>query len=127
MKNKFPIILISVFTVNMIYAGCGACNVDNKKAESPIGDFVTSVSENGTVDGMVLASCGMCNFGMRNKDCSLAIQISYKAYNVKGSDIDDHGDSHAKDGFCNVVRIVKVKGKVKNKKLYANSSLILYI
>ena len=121
MKNKIPIILIYVFTVNIIYAGCGACNVDNKKAESPIGDFVTSVSENGTVEGMVLASCGMCNFGMRNKDCSLAIQISDKAYNVKGTDIDDHGDSHAKDGFCNAIRVAKVSGKVKKNMFLADS------
>ena len=121
MKNKIPIILISIFTVNMIYAGCGACNVDNKKVESPIGEFVTSLSENGTVDGMVLASCGMCNFGMRNKDCSLAIQISDKAYNVKGTGIDDHGDSHAKDGFCNAIRVAKVSGKVKKNMFLADS------
>ena len=64
---------------------------------------------------MVLASCGMCNFGMKNqKNCSLAIQVDERAYTVKGSKIDDHGDSHAKDGFCNAVRIADVDGKVKD-------------
>ncbi len=35
--------------------------------------------------------------------------------------IDEYSDSHAKDGFCNVVRVVNVKGKIKNNKLYADS------
>ena len=40
---------------------------------------------------------------------------------VANVDIDAHVDSHAKDGFCNVVRIANVKGKVKKNKLYADS------
>ena len=55
----------------------------------------------------------MCNFGTKDRTCSLSIQINEKAYNVKGTHIDDHGDSHAKDGFCNAVRVAKVSGKVK--------------
>ena len=121
MKKLTSKILISIFTLNILYAGCGACNVDNKKAENPTGDFVTSVSGVGTVIGMVLASCGMCNFGMRSRDCSLAIQISDKAFHVKGTKIDDHGDSHAKDGFCNAVRVAKVSGKVKKNVFLADS------
>ena len=121
MKKLTSKILISIFTLNILYAGCGACNVDNKKAENPTGDFVTSVSGDGTVNGMVLASCGMCNFGMRSRDCSLAIQISDKAFHVKGTKIDDHGDSHAKDGFCNAVRVAKVSGKVKKNVFLADS------
>tara|TARA_Y100001970_G_C14096551_1_gene783023 strand:+ start:1089 stop:1256 length:168 start_codon:yes stop_codon:yes gene_type:complete len=55
----------------------------------------------------------MCNFRMNNKKCNLAIKISEKTYNVEGSNIDDHGDSHAKDGFCNAIRVAKVSGQIK--------------
>jgi hypothetical protein len=52
--------------------------------------------------------------GMKNKKrCNLAIQINDEAYDVKGTGIDDHGDSHAKDGFCNAVRVAKVSGTIK--------------
>ena len=85
------------------------------------GDFVTKIGEDGNIGGLVLASCGMCNFGMDNKDCSLAIQVNEKAFNVAGTGIDDHGDSHAKDGFCNAVRVAKVSGKVNKNDFLADS------
>ena len=43
------------------------------------------------------------------KSCSLAIKINEDVYPVSGTDIDDHGDSHAKDGFCNAIRAPKLK------------------
>jgi hypothetical protein len=53
---------------------------------------------------LVEAACGQCKFGLKGKGCSLAVRIDQKAYFVDGTDIDDHGDAHAKDGFCNSVR-----------------------
>jgi len=58
---------------------------------------------------------------MRNRKCSLAIQINETAFNVKGSKIDDHGDSHANDGFCNAVRVAKVSGKIDKSTFIADS------
>ena len=113
MKKLIIASTFTFFTLNIVLAGCGSCNISNNKAKTPQGVFVPSVGENGQIDGLVLASCGMCNFGMKNRKCSLAIQINEKAYNVKGSAIDDHGDSHAKDGFCNAIRVAKVSGKIK--------------
>ena len=123
MINKLALtfLVTMVLTVDIAYGGCGACNVSSKNADKPIGDFVTKISEEGAVEGLVLASCGMCNFGMKNEDCSLSIQINDKAFNVKGTKIDDHGDSHAKDGFCNAVRVAKVSGKVKENVFIADS------
>tara|TARA_B100001094_G_scaffold323308_1_gene373949 strand:+ start:305 stop:688 length:384 start_codon:yes stop_codon:yes gene_type:complete len=118
------IILVLSLSLNVVYAGCGSCSVDNKKAEKPAGDFITKINENGTIKGLVLASCGMCNFGMKNRNCSLAIQINEKAYNVKGSKIDDHGDSHAKDGFCNAVRVANVSGKIKKSYFMADTFVL---
>ena len=113
MKNVHKIILLSIFSLNFVSAGCGACNVSNKKAENPQGNFVMKVNDDGTVDGLVLASCGMCNFGMKSRTCSLAIKINEQAFPVKGTDIEDHGDSHGEDGFCNAIRVADVTGKVK--------------
>ena len=120
MKDLTKIMLVLTFSFSMIHAGCGSCNVTNKKADKPMGEFVTKINDDGTVNGLVLTSCGMCNFGMRNRKCSLAIQINDKAYDVKGTKIDDHGDSHAKDGFCNAVRIAKVSGQVKKNAFIAD-------
>ena len=55
----------------------------------------------------------MCNFEMTGEECALAIRIEGKEYYVEGSAIDEHGDAHADDGLCTVVRKAKVKGVIK--------------
>jgi hypothetical protein len=65
---------------------------------------------------MVEAACGQCKFGLKGKGCSLAVRIDQKAYFVDGTDIDDHGDAHAKDGFCNSVRKAEVQGTIVNQR-----------
>ncbi len=61
---------------------------------------------------IVEASCGQCKFGLTGQDCDLAICINDTAYYVDGTKIDDHGDAHAKDGFCNAIRKAMVQGDV---------------
>ena len=68
-------------------------------------------------DQEVEASCGMCQFGAKDKDCALAIRYEGAVYSVVGTDIDKHGDAHAKDGFCNAIRKAKVSGTLKKGKL----------
>ncbi|MEG1229877.1 MAG: DUF6370 family protein, partial [Flavobacterium sp.] len=63
---------------------------------------------------IVETACGECQFGMEGKSCDLAVRIDGKTYFVDGTTIDEHGDAHAKDGFCNAVRKAKVTGKVEN-------------
>jgi hypothetical protein len=63
---------------------------------------------------LVEASCGTCQFDLKGDDCALAVRIDGKAYFVDGTSIDDHGDAHAKDGFCQAVRKAEVKGKLVN-------------
>jgi hypothetical protein len=60
----------------------------------------------------VEAACGQCKFGLKGKGCSLAVRINGQAYFVDGTAIDDHGDAHAKDGFCNAIRQASVQGSV---------------
>lgn len=70
-------------------------------------------------DTMVVeASCGQCKFGMKTKSrsCDLAVRIDGKSYFVDGTSIDDHGDAHDNDGFCNSIRKAEVQGKIiKNR------------
>ena len=63
---------------------------------------------------IVEASCGQCQFGLKGDGCRLAVRIDGKAYFVKGTDIDAHGDAHAKDGFCEAIRSAEVQGEVMN-------------
>ena len=59
-------------------------------------------------------ACGQCQFKLAGKGCDLAVRIDGKSYFVDGTDIDSHGDAHAKDGFCNAVRKAEVQGEVVN-------------
>ena len=64
----------------------------------------------------VEAACGMCQFGMKADDCKLAVRINGIAYHAEGTSINEHGDAHAKDGFCNTIRKAEVQGTVKDEK-----------
>lgn len=61
----------------------------------------------------VLASCGTCNFKMKAEGCPLAIKMDGKFYLVDGTSIDEHGDAHADDGFCNAIKKAKVQGSIQ--------------
>ena len=69
---------------------------------------------------VVEASCGQCKFGMsEKKGCDLAVRINGKAYFVKGTGINDHGDAHADDGFCESIRKAEVQGEIVDNKFVA--------
>jgi hypothetical protein len=44
---------------------------------------------------------------------------------VDGTKIDDHGDAHAKDGFCEKVRKAEVRGNIVNNRFLASSFKLL--
>ena len=67
MKNIIYSIIFLTMMISITYAGCGACNVSNKRTKIPNGSFITSIGEDGNINGLLLASCGMCNFGMKEK------------------------------------------------------------
>jgi len=73
----------------------------------------------------VEASCGQCQFNLKGKSCDLAVKIAGKAYFVDGTQIDDHGDAHAKDGFCQKVRKAVVSGQVVDNRFKATSFKLL--
>jgi hypothetical protein len=59
-------------------------------------------------------SCGKCRFGLKGKSCDLAIRVNGKSYYADGANIDEFGDAHDKEGFCNAIRKAEVQGKVVN-------------
>ena len=65
---------------------------------------------------VVETACGECQFKLQGKGCDLAVRIDSTAFFVDGTDIDSHGDAHAKDGFCNAVRKAEVQGMVVNNR-----------
>lgn len=68
---------------------------------------------------VVDAACGQCRLGLEGKSCDLAISMDGKAYFVDGTNIDSHGDAHAKDGFCNSIRKAKVQGELVDNRFKA--------
>ena len=63
---------------------------------------------------VVETACGECQFKLAGKGCNLAVRIDSNSYFVDGTDINSHGDAHAKDGFCNAVRKAEVQGNLVN-------------
>jgi Family of unknown function (DUF6370) len=61
---------------------------------------------------IVETSCGQCKLGLPGKSCDLAVRINGKAYFVDGTTIDEHGDAHAKEGFCNAIQKAEVQGEI---------------
>jgi hypothetical protein len=63
---------------------------------------------------IVETACGECQFDLPGESCDLAVRVGDVAWFVSGTSIDDHGDAHASDGFCNAVRHARVSGHVEN-------------
>ncbi|WP_410219920.1 DUF6370 family protein [Pedobacter sp.] len=61
---------------------------------------------------VVEIACGECQFKMKGKSCDLAVRIDGKPYFVDGRKIDDFGNAHGDDGFCNAVSKANVTGKI---------------
>ena len=62
---------------------------------------------------------------MKGKSCDLAVRIDGKPYFVDGTTIDEHGDAHAEDGFCNKIRKASVTGKVMKNRFKATSFTLI--
>ena len=82
--------------------------------------------ESGNIEGFVISSCGMCNFGYKKiRGCSLTIKIGDTVYPVEGTKIHDHGDPHSEEGFCSAIRIAYVSGKVIKNKFHSDSFTLI--
>ena len=68
---------------------------------------------------IVEAACGECQLGLKGKSCDLAIRINGKSYFVDGTKIDDYGDAHSKEGFCEAISMAEVQGKIVGNRFKA--------
>ena len=122
---------ILLFSFNSLDAACGSCSGDVKVInkmpikKSPVNNLVMYVPKDGKIEGIVITSCGQCNFGTRDKGCSLSVKIGEKIYPVKGTGIHDHGDAHGSDGFCRAVRVAWASGKMKKDVFHADSFVLV--
>ena len=103
--------------IDIALAGCGGCAPTKTQAPSYYNEknkrLIESVPESMKVDGNVLISCGMCNFFTEDKICAVSVKIGKDVFKVHGVNIDDHGNSHAVDGYCNVIIRAYVNGDNK--------------
>jgi hypothetical protein len=97
-------------TAPFLVSGCGAR-----------GDVAAASAFEGEVD----ASCGSCRLGLDGPECQLAVRIEGRALLVSGAGIDDHGDAHAPDGFCNVIRRARVRGRIDGERFVADAFELL--
>ena len=126
-KNRALSLITCILIISPIFAGCGSCPGDNHAAVSKKSNtFITTVPKSGDIEGFVISSCGMCNFGYKKKKgCSLTIKIGDTVYPVKGTKIHDHGNPHSEEGFCSAIRIAYVSGKIKKNKFYSESFTLM--
>lgn len=94
-----------VFALIGISIVCFAQKPKNKKVNDKIAEI----------------ACGECMFKMPGKGCDLAVRIDGKPYFVDGRAIDDFGDAHADDGFCNFIKKGKVSGEIVKSRFKAKS------
>tara|TARA_Y100000588_G_C13440149_1_gene579495 strand:+ start:54 stop:530 length:477 start_codon:yes stop_codon:yes gene_type:complete len=96
-----------------------------KLAVSP-GIPTFSDQHNITINRIVDAACGQCQLGITGKaGCDLAVRIDGKSYFVDGTSIHDHGDAHAHDGFCEVIRQAQVKGNIVDGRFQVESFKVI--
>ncbi|WP_444671294.1 DUF6370 family protein [Flavobacterium columnare] len=76
-------------------------------------------------DQKVEASCGLCQLETKDNDCTLSIRYQNKVYPVIGTNIDDHGDAHSYNGFCNTIRKARVSGTLHKGKFLAKKFILI--
>lgn len=104
MKSLITLIFCSFIAVQM--------NAQSSTSKTSIPDSTKKIM-------IVEASCGQCQFKIKGGGCDLAVRLDGKAYFVDGTKIDEHGDAHAEDGFCETIRKAEVQGEVVNNRFVA--------
>ena len=119
MNRIFLLIMCFFISSQIVFAGCGGCRTNKRHTSpKPVLGLLEKIPATNRVEGNVLISCGMCNFLTGDNDCSLAVKIGTRVLEVDGVGIDDHGDSHASDGYCNVIKKKYVEGLVRNNSFF---------
>ena len=97
----------------VILTGCSTKTINNAESPQSVMPTEPQKGKDASIHQVVEAACGKCKFGMSGKlGCKLAVRIDGNSYFVDGTNIHEHGDEHADDGFCVVIRSANVKGKI---------------
>ena len=118
------IIVFSFLIVSQVFAECGSDHSadEPKVKKSKVNTLVTSVTNDGNINGLVITSCGQCKLGFKGEaGCTLTIKIGESIYSVKGTGIHDHGDAHGSEGFCSAIRVAWATGQIKKDVFHAES------
>ncbi len=102
---------------NALFAIC--ISITAIAQEAPIKQTISSQPDPQKKLLIAEVACGECKFGMKGKSCELAIKMFGKPIFVDGTNLDDHGDAHAKEGLCNAVRLANVQGEILNNRFKA--------
>ncbi len=94
-------------------------------AQAQTNNTKTAAKQKTAATQTVETACGECQFHMQGKGCQLAVRINGKPYFVDGTSIDEHGDAHGDDGFCNTIRKAEVTGTVVNERYVVTSYKLL--
>ena len=128
-RNLYATMALMIILVvsSPIFAGCGSCEIQHESPkEKKASSLVTTIPKTGDIEGFVISSCGMCNFGYKkSKSCSLTIKIGDNVYPVEGTQMHNHGDPHSREGFCNAIRIAYASGKIKKNTFYSESFTLI--
>ena len=101
---------------------CANKTPNNAELLEPVSPTEAQNAEDISIHQVVEAACGQCQFGMTDKlGCDLAVRIDGETYFVDGTNIHEHGDAHADDGFCVVIRNANVKGKIVDGRFQSES------
>jgi len=111
-------ILLLVFT----FIGCSSKMTSNVESPEMVKSTDRVIDNTISIHQVVEAACGQCQFGITEKlGCDLAVRIEGNTYFVDGTNIHEHGDAHAEDGFCEAIRRANVKGKVVDGRFKSES------
>ncbi|MBK6990602.1 MAG: hypothetical protein IPH34_01695 [Chitinophagaceae bacterium] len=104
MKSLITLIICSFFAIQL--------SAQNSPSKTSKPDSTKKIM-------IVEASCGQCQFKIKGGGCDLAVRLDGKGYFVDGTKIDEHGDAHAEDGFCEAIRKAEVQGGIVNDRFVA--------
>ncbi len=126
LNTNIKLIVVFLFLSNLMLAGCGKCQINNKKvATKKTSAFVSSVPSNGKIQGFVIASCNKCNLGkISDKKCSMGIRVKDKVYAVEGHS-HNKKEAHNQDGICNTLRVAYVSGQIKGEKFKSSDFVLI--
>ena len=78
-KVIYGIIVLSFLIVSQVFAECGSDHSadEPKVKKSKVNTLVTTVSDDGNINGLVITSCGQCKLGLKGKSGCQSFSKNY--------------------------------------------------